>query len=101
MTSIAGARAEKAVVSLFLQVFSLLLPLPGLEAAVAAPVLPQVAPGAPRGLRGEVVALVGARRLPVRRLLVENLSVSVRHQGDLVLSEVHVVVNCAALCCKQ
>ena len=62
MTSIAGARAKKAVVSLLLQVFSLPLPLPGL---VAAPLLPQVAPGAPRGLRGEVVALVGARRLPV------------------------------------
>ena len=100
MTFVAGAGAEEAVVSLFIQVFSPSAPFPCLETGVAAPLLPQVAPAAPWSLRGELVAPLAARR-PVRRLLVENLPVPVRHEGDLVLSEVHVVVDCAALRCKQ
>ena len=64
MTFIAGAGAEKAVVSLFLQLISPPLPLPGLQAGVAGPLLPQLppgAPGVPGALRGELVAPVGSR----------------------------------------
>ena len=79
---VAGAGAEEAVV------VPLLVGLPWLEAS-SLPVLPQLA--SPARPHGGVLLGVGVW------LVVHHLLVSLRHEGDLVLREVHVIVNCAAL----
>ena len=84
------------MMSLFLMLIPLSLYLPALWSALALPKLPP--PPGPH--RGQVVLVVRPVLGVGVRLIVHLLLVTLRHQGDLVLGEVHVVVHSAALSYK-